>query len=212
MNAEAHTPADCSRAEARRAQILAAASDCFRAHGFHGASISQISKSAGMSAGHIYHYFENKEAIIAAIVAHDLDWLLTLSATWRAADDILEAMIGGVAEGVKRNLDSGEAGLKLEILAESSRNPEVAAVVQNAGKRCNENISEIVRLARAAKGLSSDDATISTIVDILGTMFEGVLARGVRSPDLDAERFTRAFQSVVRDLITTPGFPADPPA
>ena len=204
MNAEALTPADCSRAEARRAQILAAASDCFRAHGFHGASISQISKSAGMSAGHIYHYFENKEAIIAAIVAHDLDWLLTLSATWRTADDILEAMMGGVAEGVKRNLDRGTAGLKLEILAESSRNPEVAAIVHSASRRCNENISEILRLVRAAKGLSIDDATITPMVEVLGTLFEGVLARGVRSPDLDTERFTRTFQDLVRILITAP--------
>ena len=210
MNADAST--DCSRAEARRAQILAAASDCFRAHGFHGASISQISKTAGMSAGHIYHYFENKEAIIAAIVAHDLDWLLTLSASWRAADDVLEAMIDGTAEGVKRNLDRGTAGLNLEILAESSRNPEVAAIVQNASKRCNENISEILRLVRTAKGLSTDDATIATMIDVLGTMFEGVLARGVRSPDLDADRFTRAFQGAVRNLITTPGFPAAPPS
>lgn len=211
MNAEAHKSADCSRAEARRAQILAAASDCFRAHGFHGASISQISKSAGMSAGHIYHYFENKEAIIAAIVAHDLDELLTLSATWRAADDILEAMIDGVVEGVKENLERGKAVLKLEILAEASRNPEIAVIVRNASKCCNENITDILRLARGAKGLSTDDETITNMVEILATLFEGVLARSVRNPDLDADQFADAFQSVVRSLIAGPGFATSPP-
>ena len=71
---------EASRAAARRQQILNAAAQCFREHGFHGASIAQISKTAGMSPGHIYHYSENKEAIIAAIVAQDLEGLLTLTA------------------------------------------------------------------------------------------------------------------------------------
>ena len=42
-----------ARADVRRQQILSAAARCFREKGFHGASISQISKAAGMSAGHI---------------------------------------------------------------------------------------------------------------------------------------------------------------
>ena len=91
---------DHTRAEARRQQILCAAAQCFREHGFHGASIAQISKSAGMSAGHIYHYFDNKEAIIAAIVAQDLEGLLKLSAELRAAGDIGQALIERAAEGV----------------------------------------------------------------------------------------------------------------
>jgi len=59
------TPERFTPRDARRAQIRAAAGECFRQHGFHGTSIAQISKRAGMSTGHIYHYFENKEAIIA---------------------------------------------------------------------------------------------------------------------------------------------------
>ena len=93
-------PSDASRAEARRAQIRAAAAACFRQHGFHGTSIAQISKAAGMSTGHIYHYFENKEAIIADIVAQDLERLLTLTAELRAASDVKAAMIERAVEGV----------------------------------------------------------------------------------------------------------------
>lgn len=65
-----------SKAELRRQQILDAAAECFRKSGFHGASMSEIAKSFGMSAGHIYNYFESKEAIIEAMVKRDLDQAL----------------------------------------------------------------------------------------------------------------------------------------
>ncbi|MCD4686599.1 MAG: TetR/AcrR family transcriptional regulator [Anaerolineae bacterium] len=36
-------------------------------HGFHGTSMSMIAKAAGVSAGIIYHYFENKDALMLAL-------------------------------------------------------------------------------------------------------------------------------------------------
>ena len=119
MTATSNQPSDTSRADVRRSQIRTAAADCFRQHGFHGTSIAQISKTAGMSTGHIYHYFENKEAIIADIVAQDLERLLTLTAELRAASDAKAAMIERAIEGVRENLDPGTAGLQLEIVAEA---------------------------------------------------------------------------------------------
>src|SRR5690606_38156830 len=131
MNAVSTTTAgESSRSEARRAQILAAARACFRRHGFDGASIAQISREAGMSAGHIYHYFENKEAIIAAIAEQDLDRLLEMTAELRAARDILAAIAECSADGVRDNLEPEEAALKLEIVAEAARNPRVAEIVR----------------------------------------------------------------------------------
>ena len=52
-----------SNGEARRQQIVDAASTCARRAGFHGASMAEIAHAAGLSVGQIYRYFENKEAI-----------------------------------------------------------------------------------------------------------------------------------------------------
>ena len=86
-----------SKAELRRQQILDAAAECFRKSGFHGASMSEIAKSFGMSAGHIYNYFESKEAIIEAMVKRDLDQALERIAKIQGEKDILKAMLGTVA-------------------------------------------------------------------------------------------------------------------
>ncbi|QDF95328.1 TetR family transcriptional regulator [Azoarcus sp. DD4] len=208
MTADHIPPADQPRAEARRAQILEAAVACFRAHGFHGASIAQISKTAGMSAGHIYHYFENKEAIIAAIVERDLERLLTLSAEMRSARDVLEAMIERAAEGVRDNLDPESAGLKLEIVAEASRNPRMAEIVRNADKLCAASLAETLRTMRRNCGHHDDEAEIAGLTEVLAAMFGGLLVRSVRNPGLDQDMVTRMFQRVIRFLVTETLSPA----
>ncbi len=192
---------ESSRAETRRAQILAAAADCFRSHGFHGASIAQISKAAGMSAGHIYHYFDNKEAIIAAIVAQDLERFLSLTAGFRAARNVQEAMIGCVASGVEEKLDPATAGLKLEIVAEAARNPRVAEIVRDADRACRESLAETLRAVREASGHHDDDATLQALTEVMAAMFEGLLSRSIRNPDLDRDRVVRVFQTAMRDLM-----------
>lgn len=202
MNTVAPMPAECTRAEARRTQILSAAMDCFREHGFHGASIAQISKTAGMSAGHIYHYFENKEAIIAAIVTRDLERMLTLTAELRAASDVLEALVGRAGEGVVDHLDPRTAGLELEILAEAARNPGVAKVVREADRCCLGSLADTLRILRRANGQSDDDATIAAMSEMIAVMFEGLNARAIRNPALDRDMLVAMFQRVLRSLVT----------
>ncbi|MDR2689026.1 MAG: TetR/AcrR family transcriptional regulator; helix-turn-helix transcriptional regulator [Azoarcus sp.] len=193
-----------ARADARRARILDAAATCFRAHGFHGASIARISRLAGMSAGHIYHYFANKEAIIAAIVQRDLERVLMISAEMRVARDIGEAIIGRVAMGVTDNLDADVAALKLEIVAEAARNPLVARVVRAADCCCMASLVETLRSARRASGKSDDDALQTAMSEVIAAMFEGLMVRAIRNPNLDHARVIAMMQHVLRHLIADP--------
>lgn len=193
---------ETSRADARRAQIRAAAADCFRLHGFHGTSIAQISKSAGMSTGHIYHYFANKEAIIADIVAQDLARLLTLTAELRGSKDVKAAMIERAVEGVQDNLDRGTAALQLEIVAEAARNPNIAAIVEAADRQCLASLAETVRTQRRAAGHQDSEATIAGMVETLAAMFEGLQIRAIRNPDINREAVATAFRRMVAALLT----------
>src|SRR3546814_17854087 len=79
VNADANAGGTASKAElrtlAQRERILCAAQKCFVEHGFHAASMASIAETAEMSAGLIYRYFENKNAIIMAIVERQLQLL-----------------------------------------------------------------------------------------------------------------------------------------
>ncbi|OGR00803.1 MAG: TetR family transcriptional regulator [Deltaproteobacteria bacterium RIFOXYD12_FULL_50_9] len=48
----------------KRAEILRAALELIAEHGFHGAPMSTIAVRAGVGAGTIYRYFENKDVLI----------------------------------------------------------------------------------------------------------------------------------------------------
>ena len=196
---------EASRATARRQQILAAAAQCFREHGFHGASIARISKIAGMSAGHIYHYFENKEAIIAAIVAQDLETLLTLTAELRAACNVRHALIERAAEGVLDQLDPASAALKVEIVAEAARNPQVARIVREADAACRSELMVTIRAIRSAAGHDDTPEATADMVEVLASLFEGLLLRTIRNPELDRKHVAQRIQLAINDLLDQPG-------
>jgi AcrR family transcriptional regulator len=54
--------------QARRNQILDAATTAFAQKGFHRATIQDVAKVAGIAAGTIYNYFENKTALLMGIL------------------------------------------------------------------------------------------------------------------------------------------------
>jgi AcrR family transcriptional regulator len=56
-------------AQLRRTQILNAAIKVFAERGFHRTTIRDVAKTAGVADGTIYNYFENKTALLLAILA-----------------------------------------------------------------------------------------------------------------------------------------------
>ena len=55
------------RSAETRERILHAATEVFARSGFHGARVADIAEQAGIAYGLVYHYFRNKDDILAAI-------------------------------------------------------------------------------------------------------------------------------------------------
>jgi Transcriptional regulator len=201
MNEITMTPPESDRAAQRRHQVLDAAAICFRNHGFHGASMAQISKTAGMSPGHIYHYFDSKEAIIAAIVDRDLEEMMEWTEIFYSSDDILQSMVDGVTCGVEANTNPECAALMLEIMAESARNPQIAATVQKSNQIARQRLNDLLIKEMAQRcAVSSVDVQVKT--DLIAAMFDGLLMKSVHNPTLDKEALTVLMRRVMLFVLT----------
>ncbi|HET9066104.1 MAG TPA: TetR/AcrR family transcriptional regulator [Gemmatimonadales bacterium] len=73
------------RPTARPDEILDAALERFVAVGFAQARMEEIAEGAGVTAGTIYRYFENKEALVEALLVRHID------ASWSRGREISEA-------------------------------------------------------------------------------------------------------------------------
>jgi AcrR family transcriptional regulator len=190
--------APCSRRTSRRQQILDAAEQCFRQSGFHGASMASIAGLAGQSVGQIYRYFDNKEAIIAAIVDQHL-------AALRETFDQLQSRPGSAAdliadhvpEMLAERLDPSRAALVLEVLAEAARNPKIAAILRAADAQ-ERGLCRII-LARDRKPGWSD-AEFEARCDLLRILVDGLIFRAVNQPDIDRTALASTIRMTIQNL------------
>ena len=204
MNTQTYAQHEQPRAEARKTQVLNAATECFRRQGFHGASMAQISKAAGMSVGHIYHYFENKEAIIAAIVERDLLKLLSITQRIRAAStdgDIFRAIVDDIQYCTVELTNDQDAPLMLEIIAEAARNPDVAIIVHTADRTARDRLVELVREGLEFRGVTCSDSQMEGPLEVLYAVFDGLTIRMIRNPELNPQALLPAMRSVLEHIF-----------
>lgn len=192
---------DPERAAIRRRQVLDAAATCFRRSGFHGASMSEISKTAGMSAGHIYNYFASKDAIIAAFVEDDVVRVMELLGNLENQADPLQAIIDDVEQSVRNNLDPDHWAMPMEIFAESSRNPAIAALSQDADRRMSSRLRALLKSGREKHGLATDDETIDGRMQAMISLYQGLQLRALHNPGLSIPGLVDAFRIALRALL-----------
>ncbi len=88
------------RASARsdkRTRILDAAVTVFARSGYHGARVSDIAAEAGIAYGLVYHYFKNKEEILATIFDEQWAKLIDRLAELARGPGTLEARLVSIA-------------------------------------------------------------------------------------------------------------------
>ncbi|EMB4337283.1 TetR/AcrR family transcriptional regulator [Citrobacter freundii] len=183
-------------ARRRKEQVIEAAADCFRREGFHRSSMSDISAAAGMSSGHVYHYFESKEKIVETIVAlerRELRVLVDKIREFMQKKDVISAIVDTISGSVPRYLDRSHAALKMEILAEAARNPSIAALTENWEQ---EFFAEFYAL------LGCKSAEMISRCEIASALLEGLSVRVVKNQHLDDALDPEMVQNLIYYIFT----------
>lgn len=92
-----------SRGDQTRAAIIQAAHDLFLRQGYHGTSMRQIAKNAGLALGGLYNHFQGKEDIFHAVFIKYHPYQTVIPSLMHAQGETIEEL---VRDSARRFLDS----------------------------------------------------------------------------------------------------------
>src|SRR5437588_5776604 len=183
----------------RRSQILDAALVCFAKHGFHQASMHDISAEAGISVGLIYRYFENKEAVIAAMADRHKREIQEVLARAREAPTLLESLEILFTAHCCENSPKVLSAFVVDLYAEASRNPQVANLVRDVLQTSMDGVTDLI--ARSPQGKNAAGGlTPKELSELIFAVARGMLMYDVLQPQemTEAERRTAQLEVVRR--------------
>lgn len=190
-----------ARTQAQRERILAAARTCFLERGFHAASMAAIAQTAGMSPGLIYRYFENKNAIILAIIEQQLAVARRRIRDLHSSTHLAKRIVDYFDEPEDPDDDSMSSSLYLEISAQATRDPQIADALRKYDIAVCSELSDWLNRSRAegGYGLPGDIAPARALV--LLCLIEGLKLRGTREPALDLGSLGGTLDEIIGSLV-----------
>jgi AcrR family transcriptional regulator len=134
-------------------EILVQARHAFVEKGFDGASMQDLARAAGMSAGNFYRYFNSKAAIVEALVTRDLDEVDAEFAEILGSSDPISALRGVIRRRLDTDCDQ-DLPLWAEIMAAAARKPEIAAA---CGRMEADIVAKVIHVLSIGCGLPPAD-------------------------------------------------------
>ncbi len=189
----------------KRREILDAAARCFARDGFRGATISAICAEAGISPGHLYHYFASKEEIVRAMSEVGLAYAAERFSQIVHGPDTIATLFAEM-ERAKAHRGPGGQLLILDMLAEAGRNPAMGALVAEQSGKARAMLAAFLREGQA-RGQVDPALDPDLAAALLMSLLDGARALPIRSPGLDQRQVTALLQTVIRRLLTPPGTP-----
>jgi AcrR family transcriptional regulator len=187
-------PVNYAAREAKIEAILDAAVQCFVKKGFHGAGMAEISRVAKVSQASLYQYFASKNELILEIAkrysSRDLDALRRIE----SASDFMDAL----EQEAYLTGDKTGTIMYLEILAESSRNPEIKKAVQDSGQEIFDTCCAMIK-----KLQDKDEASyLLTPEQITHYIFAYIDGLSCQIATADIEYSRELLRQLVQTLLT----------
>lgn len=185
--------------DARRAQILDAAAECFLSKGFHRTTMQDIFEASGLSAGAVYNYFEGKDEIVAEIVgiSQNRNAAMIARASESDGQPSLPAILGSFFEVLKMPEAGRWAPFDLETFAEASRNERIRQGVQaNARATIGALVPFVEQLQ--ASGVYSPELDSWSVALVFVILAEGMQLLHVIDPETNLDAYVEACVAIAR--------------
>jgi len=195
--------------EQKRRDILAAAAHCFARDGFRGASISSICGQAKISSGHLYHYFESKEAIIEAMAEVGLEHAEERFNHLMKNDNPIQGLIEEIGQARNQGCIKPELyaemharkQLHLDMLAEAGRNPAMAEIVKRHATKIRGMLTTLLQAAQQ-RGQIDQSLNAELAATILLGAIEGLGKMSIHAPDYDMKQELAMLATLIRRFLT----------
>lgn len=158
-------PGPRTRYELVENELLARAADLFAERGYNGTSLQDIADTMGMTRPAIYHYFENKDALLVALVAGVTEGREEVLRSIR--HDPALTPEAKLREAIYRMaLQTAEYGARFRLLILSANDlpKRVAKANERARSEVTEHLTAIIAEGVAAGDLHDVDPRVAALV------------------------------------------------
>lgn len=190
-----------------RERLLDAAATVFAEHGFAGARIQDVVRTAGLTTGAVYGRYRGKaELLHDAVVARAVPQVqYSAEGIGRVAD-----LVAASATNLSPGLDESEA-LLLETYVAARREDEVADAVADADRQWREAVAPLVDAA-TTDGTVAADVDPDAVLFLVRVLRLGLLLhRGSGLPGPDHDSWSTLVQRVVASFGEPDTAPSEPP-
>ena len=190
--------------QARRLQILDAATRCFARHGFHGTSMEDIVRESKLSPGAIYCYFRGKHDIVAATAdrRHSRESALLVGFTDAAnVSEGLQKLAIAFLEMLRDPKEKERRKVTIQVWAESLRDKRIRKIVER-GLRQRDALTGSLRRAQQAGQLPAD-VDADAFSRVLLALLQGFILQQAWEPHLDADAYLKTAALLIRSVFNS---------
>jgi TetR/AcrR family transcriptional regulator, repressor for uid operon len=187
--------------EGKRREILRAVARCFRRSGLNGASISDICAEARISPGHLYHYFDDKDAIITAMAEERLNEITThFERSIGRPGSMVAGMLSEI-DWLAQSEGPANSALLFEMLAEAVRRRPVAKTLRAFSRQIRTVLADLLHRGQTRGEIDNEiDPEVAATV-LIGIM-DGFRALALRYPEVETSKATAVLKLLIRRLLS----------
>lgn len=189
--------------EDRREQIIDAAMSVFAQKGFARATNRDVAREAGITTGLIYYYFENKEALLQAVLETHSPVQLLAQITPEMLEQPPEIFLPLLIQRVLGIVENEQfLGIVRVVLPEVMHNPEMAPLASGFAQRILGFIGGYLKI-QVAKGTLRADLNLDTATHaLIGSAITLIIRRQIlHDPQIMGYTHEEWAQTVVNTIL-----------